>query len=121
MSDEPIEERDDEIQEFSRGRYRGETFIFEQSTPKARKRHVCHACCEPIEVGTHYVTYVTVDVEGPGFETWRLHGECFLAGGSMFGGDPRPSWRWVCRDRRPRRKKRRRLNLLVEMALAGLL
>jgi hypothetical protein len=76
------------------GRWTGETYIFHRRTPKARRRYLCDACDEPIEKGQRHVKYVTANVEGPGMETWRIHGECYLEGITMFGHDPRPAWRW---------------------------
>jgi hypothetical protein len=84
----------EEIPERRRGQWRGEVWVFHQHTPRARKRHTCDACLEAIEPSTRYVTFVTKGVEGPGWETWRVHGECYLEGISMFGHNPRPAWRW---------------------------
>jgi hypothetical protein len=48
-----------------------------------------------IEKGQRHVMYVTANQEGPGMETWRLHGECYLSKQSMFDGEfKRPDWRW---------------------------
>jgi hypothetical protein len=68
------------------------TYHFKLRLPVARKAHRCTSCDEPIDKGTQYVRFVTRDLEGPGFEEWVLHGECYLDGGAMF--DPRPAWRW---------------------------
>ena len=75
------------------GRLAMETWVFRLRLPRARRRYDCHACNEPIEAGQRHVMYVTVGVEGPGFKTWRIHGECYLAGISMFYGE-RPAERW---------------------------
>jgi len=40
------------------------------------------------------VKYVTANLEGPGMETWRIHGECYIECVVMFYAD-RPAWRWV--------------------------
>lgn len=75
------------------GRWLGETWVFHLRTPRARKRYGCDCCGEAIERGSRHVKYVTTNVEGPGFDTWRLHGECYLSDQPMFHGD-RPDWRW---------------------------
>jgi hypothetical protein len=82
---EPIESHD--------GRWNAETWIFHLRTPCARKTYECNGCGEIIKVGQRHVKYVTANVEGPGMETWRCHGECYLSDIPMFIGD-RPSWRW---------------------------
>ncbi len=81
------------IRSFDRMEYRWETPVFSQHTPVARKTHTCDGCCEDIVPGEQYVTYVTRNVEGPGWERWKAHGECFLEHIPMFTGK-RPSWRW---------------------------
>jgi len=81
------------IREFKRGEWRGETYIFHLSTPKARKDHVCHCCSEQIARGERYVRYTTKGQEGPGLEEWTIHGECYEEDIPMFVGK-RPSWRW---------------------------
>src|SRR5206468_1290614 len=76
------------------GRWNQETWIFHLSLPRAGRRHLCDYCGQRIEKGQLHVSYVTTGVEGPGMETWRLHGECYLANGAMFYKDGRPGWRW---------------------------
>ena len=80
------------IQEHNGG-YAGETYIFHLRLPRARVPYDCAVCSEPITRGQRHVAYVTRNVEGPGWETWRLHGECYLDGGVMFYST-RPAWRW---------------------------
>jgi hypothetical protein len=79
----------------SNGHWAGDTWVFHLRTPKARKPYDCHACDERIEKGLLHVKYVTTNLEGPGFETWRLHGECYLSPGSLLNCEKRPDWRWV--------------------------
>jgi hypothetical protein len=70
------------------------TWQFNRRTPKARKAYCCDRCGQEIAKGTRHVKFVTAGLEGPGMETWRLHGECYLdEGGAMFDG-VRPDWRW---------------------------
>lgn len=77
------------------GAWRGETYQFRLRLPKGRKDYVCHACDELIPKGTVHVAIITVNVEGPGMETWRIHGECYLEPGmSLLNGERRPEWRW---------------------------
>jgi hypothetical protein len=77
------------------GRWFGETWVFRLRTPRARRRYVCASCDEEIPKGTCHVMYVTRDQEGPGWETWRLHGECYLEKGrSRCNSEKRPDWRW---------------------------
>ena len=78
------------------GAWRGETWQFHLRTPRARKRYDCDACGEPIEIGARHVKFVTANVEGPGMETWRVHGECYLEPGmTLFNDEARPGWRWA--------------------------
>lgn len=79
------------------GKWVAEHWCFHLRTPRARKPHACHGCGEPIEKGSRHVCYVTTGIEGPGMETWHLHGECYLEDGPMFDSD-RPEWRWCPRD-----------------------
>ena len=81
-----IEERD--------GQWKGETYVFRLRLPRARKDYDCVFCNEPIPKGLRYAMFVTTNIEGPGWETWRLHGECYLSNGSMFDNDGRPKERW---------------------------
>lgn len=90
---DPVDIRRDIIEDHD-GMWAGENWIFHRKIRKARKRHECHACDEAIEKGTHYVEYVTAGLEGPGMETWRVHGECFIENLSMMVGEKRPAWRW---------------------------
>jgi hypothetical protein len=73
--------------------WKGETFVFELRTPKARKDYSCDGCGELIPKGKRHAMFTTTNVEGPGFEHWRLHGECYLSNEPMFYGK-RPDWRW---------------------------
>lgn len=41
---------------------------------KARKRHVCSGCCEPIEPGTVYNVTLSTDVRD--FMAWKEHTLC---------------------------------------------
>ena len=78
-----------------RGEWRGETYQFYLTTPRGRRDYICNYCGEGIDKGVRHVVMVTVGLEGPGMETWRLHGECYLAPGSMFDNSGRPDWRWL--------------------------
>ncbi len=75
------------------GRWCSEHWVFHLRTPRARKPYTCNACCELIETGLRHVKYVTANLEGPGMETWRIHGECYIGNIAMFYGE-RPTWRW---------------------------
>jgi hypothetical protein len=76
------------------GRWLVGTWIFSRRTPVARKRHLCDRCGQYIEAKQRYVVFVTTNQEGPGWERWKLHGECYLdRAGAMFDGI-RPDWRW---------------------------
>lgn len=88
-----INEPSHTVRLFERAESRGETTVFRVRAPKARKSHDCAVCGESIEKGMRYVIFVTRDVEGPGWEIWKLHGECYLSGQPMFEG-VRPDWRW---------------------------
>ena len=77
------------------GRWLGETWVFRLRTPRARRRYVCDSCAEEIPKGTRHVMYVTTNQEGPGWEAWRLHGECYLEEArSWCNAEKRPAWRW---------------------------
>ena len=76
------------------GKWAGETYIFALCLPRARKDYECNFCGEPIPKGTRHVMYTTTNIEGPGFEHWRLHGECYLSGEAMFDNAGRPELRW---------------------------
>jgi hypothetical protein len=76
------------------GKWLGETYIFALRIPHARKDHLCAFCNEMIPKGMQHVVYTTTNVEGPGFEHWRLHGECYLSGEDMFSNSGRPILRW---------------------------
>jgi|SRR5882724_540371 len=78
------------------GRWSGEFYHFRLKTPRARKDYICDGCGEPIEKGQKYVCYATIGMEGPGWETWHLHGECYIEDGLMFESE-RPDWRWMPR------------------------
>jgi hypothetical protein len=89
-----VEDRSNEqIPVVTRGERRGETYVFSQHVPTARKRHDCDCCNMPIEPGERYVTYTTRGVEGPGWECWKIHAECYLSDEPLFYGT-RPAWRW---------------------------
>lgn len=75
------------------GRWAGEKWVFHLRTPKARKRYFCDACGQTINKGERYVNYVTANLEGPGMETWHVHGECYEENTPMFSGI-RPDWRF---------------------------
>ena len=48
--------------------------LSEESGIKARKRHRCALCCEPIEIGEIYLRRNGVD--GGDFWTMKMHPEC---------------------------------------------
>lgn len=75
------------------GEWRGEAYHLSLRLPVARKAHTCDACDQPIPKGQRYVCMTTRDVEGPGLESWKVHGECYLEDGPMFD-TKRPDWRW---------------------------
>lgn len=78
--------------------------VFQRRIPVARKGHCCDFCDEDIQKGTRYVTWRTRGQEGPGWEDWKAHGECYL-GVDWYAHNKsrRPSWCWAEGDERPRR------------------
>jgi len=83
----------DGVRTFERGEWRGETYVWHVRVQRARKVHECNACNEKIEKGERYVAFTTRNLNAPGWETWKVHGECYLDNVAMFHGK-RPSWRW---------------------------
>lgn len=83
------------------GLWLGEAYVFHLRLPRARKQYPCDACAENIVQGERYVHYVTHNLEGPGWEIWRIHGECYLDNVPMFVGE-RPPWRWEEQHKRHR-------------------
>jgi hypothetical protein len=64
--------------------------FFDQRTVRARKRHICNECMQPIEAGTSY-RRVVGKWEGE-IDTFRFCGPCveiadeFTTGARLFGG-----------------------------------
>jgi hypothetical protein len=83
------------------GRWGGEMYWFRLRIPRGRREHHCAICGEDIPKGEQHVAATSRDQEGPGWECWRYHGECYLVGAPMFGDEGRPDWRWADGEDRP--------------------
>jgi hypothetical protein len=76
------------------GHWRTEMYVFRVRIPRASREYDCDFCCEKILTNQRHVMFVTIGQEGPGWETWRMHGECYQRHESIFENSGRPNWRW---------------------------
>ena len=74
----------------------GEIWVAKLKVPRARKRYECDVCGEVIPIGRHYVNEVALNTESPGYNSVRIHGECWLDEKSSAASEmtDRPVWRW---------------------------